>query len=55
MNRQRALEMQEAEWFLGLERRLEELSREGNPLEKLAAMVNLKCSGLFLLRALRRG
>ncbi len=41
--------------FWDFEQRLEELSREGDPLEKLAATVDFEMFRPILLRALRRG
>ncbi len=41
--------------FWDIEQRLEELSREGDPLEKLAATVDFEMFRPILLRALRRG
>jgi len=47
--------MQGQKGFWDVERRLEELSREGDPLEKLAATVDFEMFRPILLRALRRG
>jgi len=41
--------------FWDFEQRLEELSREGDPLEKLSATVDFEMFRLILLRALRGG
>jgi len=41
--------------FWDFEQRLEELSAEGDPLEKLAATVDFEMFRPILLRALRRG
>jgi len=44
--------MQGQKGFWEFEQRLEELSREGDPLEKLAAAVNFEMFQPILLRAL---
>ena len=47
--------MQGQKGFWDFEQRLEELSREGDPLAKLAATVDFEMFRPILLRALRRG
>jgi len=47
--------MQGQKGFWDFEQRLEELSREGDPLEKLAATEDFEMFRPILLRALRRG
>lgn len=47
--------MQRQKGFWDFEQRLEELSREGDPLEKLAATVDFEMFRPILLRAMRRG
>ena len=47
--------MQGQKGFWDFEQRLEELSREGDPLEKLAATVDFETFRPILLRPLRHG
>lgn len=47
--------MQGQEGFLDFEQRLEELSKEGDPLDRLSATVDFEMFRPVLRRALRRG